>query len=297
MSVQFDPSGQLDVATDPGDLPESAGGTDIASSALTRCKNLRINQRGQAKTRDGSAKINASAINATIWWIEEQGGNRYVFSGTSIYLNESTVASGLTSAQWSAIKYAAFNDNTQQIFALNGTDRKRIEGSTVYEWGIAAPTVAATLGVGGGSGLTGAYNAVYTYCRKVGDALVAESNPSPRADFPAVLDNGSLSVDVTQPADPQVTHIRVYRTPAGGELYYLDDEIEVNSAYSHGVSFDWEDTDNYISGVAFKWTTADATHSTENAYTWEEVPSEDFDNNPGAGSSIDTGYEWWSGYY
>lgn len=291
MTVSFSPSGMLDISTDATDLPESVNGPHISSEAMTRCKNLRINQKGQAKTRDGSAKINATAINTAIHLIEEQGGVRYAFAGTAIYRDETSIASGLTSAQWAAIKYAAYNDTTQQIFALNGTDRKRIEGSAVYEWGIEAPTVAPTLGVGGGAGLTGEYNAVYTYCRKVGDALVAESNPSPRADFPAVLSDNSLSVDIDQPTDPQVTHIRVYRTLTGGDLYYLDDEIEVNGTYTHGVTFTWEDTDDYVSGPAFKWTVADATHATENSYTWEEVPSEDFDHDE---SSF---YEGWQDFW
>ena len=60
MTILFNPSGILDVASDPSDLPESSDGTTIQSDALTRCKNLRLNQKGIAKTRDGSAKLNVS---------------------------------------------------------------------------------------------------------------------------------------------------------------------------------------------------------------------------------------------
>src|SRR5207237_8416820 len=69
------------------------------------------------------SKLNASAISTAIWWIEVQAGIRFTFAGTNIYSNESSIASGLTSAQWAAIQYNAFNDTNQNVFAFNGTDR------------------------------------------------------------------------------------------------------------------------------------------------------------------------------
>lgn len=277
----LNPSGSLDVSSDPSELPDDG---------LTRCKNLRINQKGIAKTRDGSAKLNASAINAAIWWIEEQGGTRYTFAGTAIYSNESSIATGLTSAQWAALKYNAFNDSTEQIYALNGTDRKRIQSGTVYEWGIAAPADAPTLSVGQGTGLTGQYNARYTYIRKVGGVMVAESNPSPVGSLYLDLADQSLAVSVTAPADAQVTHIRLYRTESNGIIYYRDQDIPV-ATYAYGVCFTWEGTDAYLSGTAYKFTTSDATHSTENTYTWEETPG--VETSDGSGYS---GGEWWEEY-
>jgi hypothetical protein len=267
MSILFSPSGSLDVSKDPSDLPESADQNNISSGAMVRCKNLRINQQGLAKTRDGSAKLNATAI-ASISWLEVQAGVRYAFAGTSIYRDESSIASGLTNAQWAAIQYNAFNDTTQQVFALNGTDRKRIQGSNVYEWGIAAPTAAPTVRSGGGSGLTGEYNAKYTYVRKVGSVVVAESDPSPAAATSAVLSNGSLAIAPTQPTDAQVTHIRFYRTSANGLTYSYAGEVAANTTYAFGYCFSWESTED--SGTGYKFTTSDATHSTENTFPWEE---------------------------
>lgn len=267
MSILFKPSGSLNVATDPSDLPEASGQGSISSDAMVRCKNLRINQKGVAKTRDGSAKLNVSAINS-VNWLEEQEGYRYAFGGTAIYKDEARIATGLANAQWASIKYNAFNDTTQNIFALNGTDRKRIAGSSVYEWGIAAPTAAPTLYSGAGGGLTGQYNAKYTYVRKVGSTVVSESNPSPAGTY-QVLVNGSLAISVTQPTDTQVTHIRIYRTLTNGLLYYYDQEIAVNFVYDYGYAHAWESTDGYIAGDGWKFTTTDSTHSTENAFTWE----------------------------
>lgn len=267
--IFFSPSGSLDVAKDPSDLPQSVDQNSISSDAMVRCKNLRINQRGIAKTRDGSAKLNASAISAEIWWIEVQGTTRYTFAGTVIYEDETSIKTGLTSAQWAAIQYNAYNDTAQQVFALNGTDRKRIQSGTVYEWGIAAPETAPILGPGHGSGLTGEYNVKYTYLRKSGTTVICESDPSP-AGTSIVLDGQSVSVDLAQPTDPQVTHIRLYRTTADGASYFYDQEIAVGVTYTYGYMFDWELSGAYLSGTGYPFTTADATNSSEDTFSWEE---------------------------
>ena len=281
----FNPSGSLNVATDT---------SDIKDDDFVRCKNLRIDQKGLVKTRDGSTKLNATAINTSVWHIEEQDGDRYTFAGGNIYKNETSILGSLASAQWSAMQYNAFNDTEKNIFALNGTDRKRIEGGTAYEWGLAAPTSAPTLTTGGDTGLTGQYNAKYTYVRKVGASGVSESNPSDAATTAAVLDNQSLAVSVTQPSDSQVTHIRLYRTLAGGSIYYLDSEIVVSATITNGYAYDWEDADtdpDYISGTGYKFTTADSTHSSENTYSWEELfaDREDEDTGVSTGSTLPKG--------
>jgi hypothetical protein len=293
VAIIFSPTGQLDVSTDPSELPESGNGTDVVSGAMVRCKNLRLNENGKAKTRDGSAKLNTTAIATPIWWIEEQGGTRYSFAGEGIYSDESILESALTSAQWSAIQYNAFNETSLNVFALNGTDRKRIEDDVVYEWGIDAPTTAPTIHSGAGGGLTGIYKVRYTYARKVGSVLVTESDPSPASD-PVQLTNASIgSASFDQPTDEQVTHIRFYRTIAGGDAYNFDQEIPIDLEYgyafcfdweegtgntvsedipavSYGITFDWEgEDDEYLEGGSYKYTNTDAEHETENVYTWE----------------------------
>ena len=264
MSILFSPDGSLNVAVDPSDLPETEG----RSGALVRCKNMRTNENGKAITRDGSTKLNSSAIETAIWWIEEQAGSRFSFAGTQIYEDESSIDTGLTNAQWAAIKYNAFNDTTDNIFALNGTDRKRIESSTVYEWGIAAPTTAPTLVNGQGTGLTGKYNVKYTYVRKVSGVTVAESNPSGE-------NNMLIRPDIHQAISVCV-------------IWYQDQDI-VATTYTHGVAFTHEDTNDYITGAAYKFTITDSTNSTENSYSWEEQYGSDIND----GSGYIDGSNWW----
>jgi len=272
MSSIFNPVGSLNIAVDPSDLPGSADGNNEIGVDMTRCKNLRLDAKGKAVTRDGTTKLNATAINP-ITWIEEIDGVRYAFAGDTIYEDEASLATGLTDAQWVGFQYNAFNDSTKQIFALNGTDRKRVISGSVNEWGIDAPTTEPVLSaavITTGSGLTGVYNAKYTYVRKVGGVIVAESNPSPAATNSLELNDEGLDVTVAQPTDPQVTHIRLYRTLAGGTTYYLDAEIETSITYTHGYTWDWEATGAYIAGDGFKFTVTDNTHGTENTQSWEE---------------------------
>lgn len=226
MSIFFTPSGSLDVATDPSNLPQDGSGADVFSGEMQRCKNFRLDQAGKAIVRDGSTHLNYSKISTPIYRIIEQGGTRYTFAGGQIYENESSLENSLEDYMWSAILYNSYLSTTQNIFALNGTDRKRIAGSTVDEWGIAAPTVAPVLATGSSTGLTGDYNAKYTYLRKEGAVVVSESNPSP-AGTAVTLANGSLSVTWTASSDSQVTHVRVYRTLTDGSTYYVDRDVAI----------------------------------------------------------------------
>jgi hypothetical protein len=226
MSFFFKPSGSLDVATEQPDLPEQTQQNgDVISNALARCKNLRLDQTGVIKTRDGSSKVNTTALGVTaISRIIEQAGVRYVFAGSTIYRNEVSIATGLTNAAWSAVRFNPFNSTTQSIYCTNGTDKKRIEGSTVYEWGITAPTVAPTLAAVGAGGwpshLTGTFNYKYTYCRFEGTVLVSESNPSPAGAAAVSPSSEHITVTVTPSSDSQVNGYKFYRTTNNGDVYY-----------------------------------------------------------------------------
>jgi hypothetical protein len=150
MAVKFTPSGNLDVATDPAELPEIKGSVltgdkGVASGAMTRCTNLSLDRSGMASTRAGTSKLNATALQYSINELTETSGDRYSFAWRDIYKNETSLISDLGTGSWSTLVYKAFNSVTDAVFGLNGTDRKRIEGSTVSEWGIDAPADAAEL--------------------------------------------------------------------------------------------------------------------------------------------------------
>jgi hypothetical protein len=69
--VIFNPSGALDVATDPSDLPEQVDGKTAMSGAMLRCTNLSLDRMGIASTRKGTSKLNATAISAPNHIVEQ----------------------------------------------------------------------------------------------------------------------------------------------------------------------------------------------------------------------------------
>lgn len=273
MSIIFNPAGLLDIATDPSDLPQQFDGKNALSAALTRCKNIDLRQAGIAQTRSGTLKINSTAINTAIWLILEQAGVRYSFAGGNIYVDESSIGSGYTEAQWSAISYNAYNDTTKQVYATNGTDLVRIEGSTIYSWGLDAPTDtpnASAQGAGIGT-LTGTYSIKFTHAGLVGTVVVRESNPSPASNNVALATASAVLATFDRPNQNDVTHVIVYRTLTNGLAWYNDDSHATPYYASQGFVYihSWESSDAYLSGTGTKFTTTDSTNNREYVFSWE----------------------------
>jgi hypothetical protein len=321
MPIRFNPSGTLDLGTDPADLPAQTQGKVVVSGTMTRCTNLTLDRSGLASTRRGSIKLNASYdysymqtwevdyvsgelfmagtydpanyITYLFTWEEDfsvasddltivnvtpgeigsisrilgQGGDRYSFTDHEIYRNEQQIASGMTDAPWEVIRYNSYNSDQQSLFALNGTDRKRITGSEVAEWGSESPTEAPIIKIGNNIVLTGDYNAKYTWCRKEEDVVVWESNPSPSADEDITLSDNSLEIIISLPVDTQITHARIYRTVTSGTAFYHDQDIEINwTSYDWIYLNDWEL--EYISGNLYQALT-ESTNYFVITFSWE----------------------------
>ena len=98
MSIIFKPIGSLNVSTDPSALTEEVDGTTIISGDFQRCKNMRLDQMGVVKTRDGSTKLNETVVAHPIEYIIEQGGVRYTFCSDYIYQDETLITDGVQCA-------------------------------------------------------------------------------------------------------------------------------------------------------------------------------------------------------
>ena len=190
---------------------------------------MTLDRTGLTRVRDGSTKTSSTAAAIRPGLLMEMAGVRYAFGGGAILKDENSFGSDYTDAQWSGIKYNSFNDTTNQIFALNGTDRKRVTADGVNEWGITPSSTVPTIAVGAGTGLTGDYNVKYTYARFNGTTLITESNPSAAAIAAQTLSNQDLSVTWVASTDPQVTHVRLYRTLAGGSEFFFDQSVAIGS--------------------------------------------------------------------
>ena len=193
--------------------------------ACIRAKNVVFDKDGVVLTRNGSSKGSITGTSAVLYMFDHSG-DRYTWSSTRCYKNETVFGDTLTAARPEAVRYNAYNSTQDSMFFLNGTDRKRVEGTSMYEWGTDAPTTAPTIAAGDGSGLTGDYNVKYTFLRKEGSVIVYESNFSPTATSAVELSDEDLDVTgIEVPSDSQITHIRIYRTTAGGSLYYKETDI------------------------------------------------------------------------
>jgi hypothetical protein len=96
----------------------------------------------------------------------------------------------------------------------NGTDMKKFDSVTVTNWGIAGPVAGPTLAlVGGTMNVFTSWCYVYTYFNS---NTQHESSPSPVSVCSGVFAASNVSLGVVASTDPQVTNIRVYRTPDGG---------------------------------------------------------------------------------
>ncbi len=228
MTIIWRPTGSLNVSTAATDLSQESDGRTTISGAFQRCKNVSLERRGRVGPRLGTTQV-GSSLNSLPNLLIEMAGERFAFAGGEIYKDEALLGSNFTDAQWSGIKYNSFNDTTNQIFALNGTDLKRITTTAINEWGIEAPSAAPTLGVGSGTGLTGTYNVKYTYARLSGSTVIAESNPSDAASSGQALSNEDLAVTWSASSDPQVTHVRLYRTLPGGSEYFFDQNVAIGT--------------------------------------------------------------------
>lgn len=171
---------------------------------------------------------------------------------------------------WTAALAAPYNSDTRCVFATDGSVRKRFEGMYAYEWGIDAPDIYAYVASGSGSGLTGKYNAVYTYARKERAAVVCESNPSQPYAEQATLSGNDLLIYAFAPSDEQVNCIRFYRTTNDGATYYWTADLDYcNRQYS--CTYDFEEDGGFLSGPAYRFTVFWPDEWREVIYSWESI--------------------------
>jgi hypothetical protein len=96
----------------------------------------------------------------------------------------------------------------------NGVDMKKYDSATLSNWGITAPAAGPGIAlIGGASNVYTSWCYCYTYYNS---ATTHESSPSPISACSGVFTNKTVQLSLVASTDPQVTGIRVYRTPDGG---------------------------------------------------------------------------------
>lgn len=198
----------------------------ITESETALSQNADYRQKGVVRSRSGSTTLYSSQGVDLIG-----GAQGAIYSvSTDVYRNGTALsASGIASV--TALGKCKLRNIATEALLISGTANKKVEGSTVNNWGISPPANVATVALSG-TGLTGSFYYRYTYVRKSGSTLVAESNPSSAS---AVASPANQTVDVTWTAssDSQVTHVRLYRTLNGGGAssndYYYVTEVAIGT--------------------------------------------------------------------
>lgn len=252
MAILFNPSGPLDVSSNPSSLPESAGNGVIESGAFARLKNLTLSRAGRLATRPGSYRYPGQVLGAITDIIPTASSDLYLFTGLGLGIRQGARIAEIApmgSGCMGAVTYTEANSDRLAVFVLVGNNPMKVIGNNVSRWGITAPDTRPTVQTGSnhtafdpdetydGNRLIGSYSYRYTYAKQSGDTVICESNPSPvsatvnatktRNDG-AVVDS-DLDISWEPSADPQVTHVRLYRTLRNGAVHYLLDSVAVGT--------------------------------------------------------------------
>jgi len=219
----------LDLESLGGTLNELLSPTELPAGDVTKSLNFKPHRDGVSRVKrpgyskfDAFYNFNSEPLRGLFDYWDETPVNRYV-----VISNKKIYGRAAGAGSWSTL-YSQTNElgfPVKPIVYLRerpiivGFDTNLlVEPTTTYGLGIDAPTSAATIAEGAAGDLSGKFKYVITYLRS-GNFQV-EGNPSPISNEITVsakkIDLSSIPVST----DPKVDKKRIYRTTAGGEVFF-----------------------------------------------------------------------------
>lgn len=193
---------------------------------------------GRLFPRPGYAKINTTSTDkdrviGVFQLSDDAGVTQKIYcsadDGSAVIQDGESGMAVIKTGQYPHAFYEAAELNGQ-LFLANGINHlQQIDGGDCYKAGIDAPTAAATFNsnVNGALTQSATFYFKYTYYNS---KLGKEGNSSPASA--AMTAGGSSSTDgikinipLNASLDAQIDAVRVYRTKAGGTLYFFDQEV------------------------------------------------------------------------
>lgn len=112
------------------------------------------------------------------------------------------------------------------LYIVNGTDKKKFDGTTVWNFGITRPSAAPTVTDSGVAGTpNGTYEGVLVYYNSATGSLSSRSDPTS-----VTVSSHQIDFSWTAPADPQVTHVIVgIRNTANEPFFYQAAQIAIGT--------------------------------------------------------------------
>ncbi len=118
-----------------------------------------------------------------------------------------------------------------KYWLTNGTDVIKLEGSAAYKVGMSAPTGAASSLQAGGTLPDGAYGIYITHTRQVDGTIRLHSVGQALTSRTCGSGNNTIRVTFSDVSadDPQITHVTIWMTDAGGSTYYYYGEAAISA--------------------------------------------------------------------
>jgi hypothetical protein len=161
-----------------------------------------------------------------------ESGTEYLLSvsGGKLYRHDKTHPYGKTEMFDLTGTGNAWMQNYKDVcIVANGTEVVKVEGTSAYRLGIAAPTGATSSLVAGGTLPDGVYNIIFTHTRKVSGSAVLHSTGQVLTAQTCGSGNNTIRVTFSNASstDAQITHVSAWMTDAGGTVYYYYGEAAI----------------------------------------------------------------------
>jgi len=192
---------------------------ELASASSVDC----YTEPGVIRPRRGMSLL-LSGVASVKLLVKALAGYRYSWQGTTVYADNTAIATSIAGDYAALVPFRPLNETITYMFIASSSMKKHGSAGT-SKWGIDAPTDTPVTAAGAAGALTGSYIIRYTYARMVGAVVMAESNPSPVSNTTVLAAQVLTLSNLVASTDAQVTHVRVYRTTAGGASYLFDQSI------------------------------------------------------------------------
>lgn len=226
-------SGVINIAT-PDTLPPTASprGRNSVIDPITESTAVVRKRNGFSTYNDSNGQAFGAEINNQFEYILTDGTRYHLLSGATGQLGRISTSgvytSSTTGLQTGTVPSFAVAQDV--CYLVNGTDRKKLRGTTLEEFGIEAPASAPTIAAGAAGSYDGTYEARITYYN---GNTGAESSAGPTSSAVSITSDHIDVTNIPTSADTQVTARRVYiRNTSTMSQFYLATTINDNVATS-----------------------------------------------------------------
>lgn len=196
---------------------------------LTDALNADVTNTGRIRKRGGFKRVYAGAGVHSAWSCRDLTAAGYLLlfrEGNALCALSTAFAKAVLVSGLAGGLRMSFSFIDSRVYFSDALQNGILELSsmTARSWGLPVPGVP-TLAAAAGNLIEGRYHVVLTYRR--GDGQESGAGVGAYVDVPA---GGGIDITgIPQPSDPDITRIDVWMTHAGGDVFFLAQEIPVGT--------------------------------------------------------------------